>query len=89
MGVTQGIGAERAPAPLASTKRAQALIEVTAEAWSSDPLALPGDTRQALASDGRAELLNVLDDELPPRVIRCGSSGCSRLVRGRAQPNVS
>jgi hypothetical protein len=57
LGVTQRIGAERAPAPLASTKRAQALIEVTAEAWSSDPLALPGDTRQALATDGRAELL--------------------------------
>jgi hypothetical protein len=58
---------------------ARVLIEVSADAWSSDPLALPGDTRQALATDGRAELLKILEDEQPPRLIRCGSSGCRPL----------
>jgi hypothetical protein len=33
--------------------------------------------RNALETDGRAELLKVLDQDNPPRVIRCGSSGCS------------
>jgi len=58
---------------------AQVVIEISETAWSSDPLSLPEDTRHALETDGRTELLKVLDDETPPRVIRCGSSGCSCL----------
>jgi hypothetical protein len=58
---------------------AQVVIEISETAWSSDPLRLPEDTRHALETDGRTELLKVLDDETPPRVIRCGSSGCSYL----------
>jgi hypothetical protein len=56
---------------------AQVVIEISETAWSSDPLGLPEDTRHALETDGRAELLKVLDYDDPPRVIRCGSSGCS------------
>ena len=57
----------------------QVVIEISGTAWSSDPLRLSEDTRQALATDGRTELLKVLDQDNPPRVIRCGSSGCSYL----------
>jgi hypothetical protein len=57
----------------------EVVIEISGTAWSSDPLRLPDDTRQALETDGRAELLKVLDQVNPPRVIRCGSSGCSYL----------
>ena len=56
---------------------AQIVIEISGTAWSSDPLRLPEDTRHALETDGRTELLKVLDQGNPPRVIRCGSSGCS------------
>lgn len=59
---------------------AQVLVEISETAWSRDPLALPEDTRHALETDGRAELLKVLGHEEPPRVIRCGSSGCSTSV---------
>jgi hypothetical protein len=58
---------------------AQVMIEIGGTAWSSDPLRLPEDTRHALETDGRTELLKVLDQDNPPRVIRCGSSGCSYL----------
>jgi len=58
---------------------AQVVIEISATAWSSDPLRLPEDTRRALQTNGRTELLKVLDQDYPPRVIRCGSSGCSYL----------
>jgi hypothetical protein len=58
---------------------AQVVIEISGTAWSSDPLRLPEDTRGALQTDGRTELLKVLDQDDPPRIIRCGSSGCSYL----------
>ncbi len=57
----------------------QVVIEISGTARSSDPLRLPEDTRYALETDGRTELLKVLDHDDPPRVIRCGSSGCSYL----------
>jgi hypothetical protein len=57
----------------------EVVIEISRRAWSSEPLDLPEDTRQALETDGRTELLKVLDDDDPPRVIRCGSNGCSYL----------
>jgi hypothetical protein len=40
--------------------------------------------RHALETDGRAELLEVLGQDEPPRLIRCGSSGCSYLSAGEA-----
>jgi hypothetical protein len=55
----------------------QVLVEINEAAWSGDPLGLPEDTRQALETDGRTELLKVLDHDEPPRVIRCDLSGCS------------
>ena len=58
---------------------AQVVIEISGTAWSSDPLGLPEDTRGALQTDGRTELLKALDQDDPPRIIRCGSSGCSYL----------
>jgi hypothetical protein len=54
----------------------QVVIEVSETAWSSDPLGLPDDTRHALETDERAELLKVLDEDDPPRVILCGATGC-------------
>ena len=39
----------------------EVVIEISETAWSSDPLRLPEDTRQALETDGRTELLKVLD----------------------------
>jgi hypothetical protein len=56
---------------------AQVVIEISETAWSSDPLLLPEDTRQALETDGRAALLQVLDQNHPPHVIQCGSEGCT------------
>ncbi|HEY2173483.1 MAG TPA: hypothetical protein VGH85_06675 [Mycobacteriales bacterium] len=52
-------------------------IEISGAVWSTDPLALPEDTRRALETDGRTELLKVLGHDDPPRVIRCGSTGCT------------
>jgi hypothetical protein len=64
---------------------ARVVIEISGTAWSSDPLRLPEDTRHALETDGRSELLKVLDQDNPPRVIRCGSSGCSYLSADEMQ----
>ena len=56
---------------------AQVVIEISGRAWSADPATLPDDTRRALETDGRTEVLKVLGQDEPPRVIRCGRSGCS------------
>jgi hypothetical protein len=58
---------------------ARVMIEISAAAWSTDPPLLPEDTRRALETDGRAELLKVLDHEDPPPVIRCDPTGCRQL----------
>jgi len=67
----------------------EVVIEVSGTAWSSDPLRLPEDTRRALETDGRTELLKVLGQDDPPRVIHCGSIRCSHLsaadVRGQTE----
>jgi hypothetical protein len=60
------------------------VIEISGRAWSADPLTLPDDTRQALETDGRTELLKVLDQDQPPHVIRCDCSGCSYLSASEA-----
>jgi hypothetical protein len=57
----------------------EVVIEISAAAWSSDPLRLPEDTRQALETDGRTELVKVLSEDDPPRFIQCSSTGCSYL----------
>jgi hypothetical protein len=68
-------------------RTAHVVTEITETAWSSDPLRLPEDTRHALETDGRTELLKILDQDDPPAVIQCGSTGCSYLsaaeVRGQ------
>ena len=56
------------------------VIEISGTAWSSDPRDLPEDTRHALETDGRTQLLKVLGEEDPPAVIRCGSVGCTYLA---------
>jgi hypothetical protein len=66
------------------TDVAQVVIEISGRAWSADPLTLPDDTRQALETDGRTELLKVLDQDQPPHVIRCDCSGCSYLSASEA-----
>lgn len=70
---------------------AHVLIEISDAAWLSDPLRLPDDTRQALETDGRTELLKVLDQDEPPRVIYCGSEGCtySSTEQATCRPNVN
>ena len=69
----------------------EVVIEISGTAWASDPLRLPEGTRQALETDGRTELLKVLDQDDPPRVIQCGSTGCLYLsasdVRGQTGDN--
>lgn len=55
------------------------VVEISGTAWSSDPLRLPEDTRQALETDGRSELVKVLDQNDPPRIIQCGATGCSYI----------
>ena len=62
----------------------QVIIEISGTAWSADPVSLPDDTRHALETDGRTELLKVLNQDEPPRVIRCGTSGCSYLPASEA-----
>jgi hypothetical protein len=59
---------------------AHVVVEISGPAWSSDPFRLPEHTRHALETDGRTEILKVLDHDNPPGVIRCGSSGCSYLA---------
>jgi hypothetical protein len=59
------------------------LIEISDAAWLSDPLRLPDDTRQALETDGRTELLKVLDQDEPPRVIP--GSGCTYSSTGKSR----
>ncbi len=66
---------------------ARVVIEINATAWATDPLRLPEETRQTLETDGRSELLKIVDHDDPPRVIRCGSTGCTYLSaeEGRGQ----
>jgi hypothetical protein len=42
------------------------MFEISGTAWSSDPLRLPEDTRRALETDGRPELLKLLDLDRRP-----------------------
>jgi hypothetical protein len=56
---------------------ARVMIEISEASWSTDAVDLPEDTRRALETDGRTELLKVLGHDDPPRVIRCGSTGCT------------
>jgi hypothetical protein len=58
---------------------ARVMIEISGPAWAIAPPDLPEDTRRALETDGRTELLKVLGHDDPPRVIRCGSTGCTHL----------
>jgi hypothetical protein len=48
---------------LRGTQLAHVVIEISDAAWLSDPLRLSDDTRQALETDGRTELLKVLDQD--------------------------
>jgi hypothetical protein len=66
---------------------AHVFIEISGTAWATDPLRLPEETRQALETDGRSELIKITDQDDPPRVIRCGSTGCTYLSgeEGRGQ----
>ena len=55
---------------------ARVTIEISEASWSTEAVDLPEDTRRALETDGRTELLKVLGHDDPPRVIRCASTGC-------------
>ncbi len=56
---------------------ARVMIEISDAAWSADQAHLPDETRRALETDGRTELLKVLGHDQPPRVIRCDATGCT------------
>jgi hypothetical protein len=62
------------------------VIEISGTTWSSDPRGLHEDTRHALETDGRTELLKVLDEEAPPALIRCGPVGCTYLAAEEVSP---
>jgi hypothetical protein len=62
------------------------VIEISGAAWSSDPRGLHEDTRRALETDGRTELLKVLDAKDPPAVIRCGLVGCTYFAAEEVSP---
>ena len=47
---------------------AQVVIEISGTAWSSDPARLSADTRRALETDGRTELLKALERNEPPSI---------------------
>ena len=55
------------------------LVEISDAARSDEPLRLPDDTRRALETDGRTEVLKVLDRPILPRVVRCDPTGCREL----------
>jgi hypothetical protein len=59
------------------TQTAQVIVEISPAAWSADPRQLPQATRRALESDGRTEIIKILETDTPPRVIRCDSEGCA------------
>jgi hypothetical protein len=59
------------------------MIEISGAAWSANPLGLPEDTRRALETDGRTELLKVLGHDDPPAIIRCDTTGCAYLSAGQ------
>jgi hypothetical protein len=63
---------------------AQVVIEISGIAWSSDPLGLPVDRRRALETDGPTELLKVLEQDEPLRVIHSGPKGCRYSSSGEA-----
>jgi hypothetical protein len=63
---------------------ARVMIEISEAAWSADPVGLPEETRRALETDGRTELLKVLGHDDPPCVIRCGSTGCTYRSAARS-----
>jgi hypothetical protein len=62
------------------------VIEISSTAWSSDPRGLPEETRHALETDGRSELLKVIGEEDAPAVIRCGTVGCTYLAAEEVPP---
>jgi hypothetical protein len=62
------------------------VIEISGTAWSSDPRGLHEDTRHALETDGRTELLKILDEKNPPAVIHCGPVGCTYLAAEEVSP---
>jgi hypothetical protein len=64
---------------------AHVVIDISDAAWLSDPLRLPDDTRQALETDGRTELLKVLVRDEPPGLIRCDVNGCTRVAAYRCR----
>jgi hypothetical protein len=63
---------------------ARIMVEISGSAWSIDVFDLAEDTRRALETDGRTELLKVLDRDEPPRLIRCGVTGCTTGVSKRS-----
>jgi hypothetical protein len=52
------------------------LVEISGTAWAVREETLPEDTRDAIRTEGRAEVDKVLNLEEPPRVIACGTTGC-------------
>jgi hypothetical protein len=60
-----------------ATQTQRVIVEISPAAWSADPRRLPHDTRRALETDGRTEIVKILERDTPPHVIRCDSQGCA------------
>ena len=59
-------------------------IEISGRAWSSDPARPSDDRRRGLETDGRTELLRLLERYEPHRVIHSGPTSCGYSSTGEA-----
>jgi hypothetical protein len=61
---------------------ARVMIEISDAAWSADPAHLPEETRRALETDSRTELLKVLGHDQPPCVMHRDPTGVGSGTSG-------
>ena len=59
------------------TQTAQVVVEISPRRGRPTLVSSPNDTRQALETDGRTEIIKMPETHIPPRVIRCDSQGCA------------
>ena len=62
----------------------QVLVEISRTALGVEEQALPSDTAAAIKTEGRSQLVDVVELDEPPRVIVCSTDGC----RARPQKSV-
>jgi hypothetical protein len=58
------------------------LVEVSGTARAVAEHTLPDETREAIRTQGESEVRKVLEMEEPPRIVKCGTAGCSHVFEG-------